>query len=209
MTIKTLIIQGEGEKLDFKNKISNCQKIAKTLVAFANTKGGQLLVGVADDGSIKGIKNEEEEKYMLMQAGQRYCKPAIEPTFEEVYLDDKLVLVVGIAESDLKPHYALDEHHKWWVYIRVNDKSILADKVTVDVLHRGSSASGVLIHYTDHEKKLLAYLQTHSEPELTALTQHLQLSKRQTRRILVNLILAGVVEIHHGDHGEYYTEKHT
>src|SRR3546814_2454449 len=51
VTIKTLILQGEGEQLDFKNRISNCAKIAKTLVAFANTKGGKLLVGVADDRS--------------------------------------------------------------------------------------------------------------------------------------------------------------
>src|SRR5690606_31800315 len=103
VTLKTLILQGEGEQLDFKNKISSCEKIAKTLVAFANNKGGKLLVGVADDGMVKGVKNEEEEKYMLQRAGNLYCRPAIEPSFEEVYVDDKLVLVVDIAESDTKP----------------------------------------------------------------------------------------------------------
>lgn len=207
MTIKALIAQGEGTQLDFKNKISNCEKIAKTLVAFANNKGGKLLIGVADNGAIKGVKNEEEEKYMLQRAGQLYCRPAITLHFEEVYLDDKIILVAGVPESDTKPHYALDENKKWWVYIRVNDKSLLAGKVTVDVLHRSSGPKGILIHYTDNEKKLLAYLQTHQTPLLPELSRHLQLSKRETRRILVNLILAGVVEVRHNDHEEYYMEK--
>ncbi|MFB2118575.1 helix-turn-helix domain-containing protein [Parapedobacter sp. 2B3] len=207
MTIKTLIFQGEGEQLDFKNRISNCGKIAKTLVAFANTKGGKLLVGVADDGTIRGVKSEEEEKYMLLQAGQRYCRPAIEPHFTEVVVDDKLVLIAEITESDLKPHYALDDHGKWWVYVRVKDKSILAGKVVVDVLHQSSRPEGVQFSYTENEKALIAYVHAHPRSYLTELCDHLQLSRKRTQRILVNLIVAGVIEVHSGEREEYYTER--
>lgn len=207
MTIKALIYGGEGEQLDFKNRISNCAKIAKTLVAFANTKGGRLLVGVADDGFIKGVKNEEEEKYMLLRAGQQYCRPAIEPRFTEQYVDDKLVLVAEIGESDIKPHYALDDHGKWWVYIRVDDKSMLAGKVVVDVLHQSHRPEGVRFSYTEKEKMLMEYMHTHDHVRLPELCEHLQLSRRRTRRILVNLIIAGVVEVHSNDGDEYYTEK--
>lgn len=207
MTIKTLILQGEGEQLDFKNKISSCEKIAKTLVAFANNKGGKLLVGVADNGFIKGIKNEDEERYMLQRAGHLYCRPAIDLQFDEVYVDDKLVLVAEVAESDTKPHYALGDDKKWWVYVRVKDKSILAGKVVVDVLHRGSEKGGVFINYTDKEKALLEYVHTHARPQLSDLCKHLRLSRRKTQRILVNLIVAGVLEVHSGLQEEYYTEK--
>lgn len=207
MTIKALISEGEGEQLDFKNRISNCAKIAKTLVAFANTKGGTLLVGVADDGTVKGVKNEEEEKYMLQRAGQQYCRPAIEPHFSERYVDDKLVLVAEIAESDIKPHYALDHNGKWWVYVRVDDKSLLAGKVVVDVLRQGHRPEGVRFSYTEKEKALMAYMQTHTQAYLPELCDHLQLSRRRTRRILVNLIIAGVIEVHSGHHEEYYTER--
>ncbi len=207
MTIKTLILQGEGEQLDFKNKISSCEKIAKTLVAFANKKGGKLLVGVADNGDIKGVKNEEEEKYMLQRAGNLFCRPAIELRFDEIYVDDKLVLLAAVAESDTKPHYALGEDKKWWVYIRVKDKSILAGKVVVDVLHRSQGSKGVFISYTDMEKQLMEYIHTHSKPQLPELCKHLRLSKRKTQYILVNLIMAGVIEVHSGDSEEYYTEK--
>ncbi|MGK6352933.1 AlbA family DNA-binding domain-containing protein [Parapedobacter sp. DT-150] len=209
MTIKTLISHGEGERLDFKNKISSCEKIAKTLVAFANNKGGKLLVGVADNGYIKGVKNEDEERYMLQRAGHLYCRPAIDLQFNEIYVDDKLVLLAEVPESDTKPHYALDEDQRWWVYVRVKDQSILAGKVVVDVLHRASQPNGVLISYTDKEKELLAYMHTHPKPRLPELCKHLKLSKRKTQRILVNLIVAGIIEVHSGDHEEYYTEKTT
>ena len=60
MNIKKLIFEGEGVTLDFKKTITRHEKIAKTMVAFANNKGGQLLIGVADDGTITGVKFEEE-----------------------------------------------------------------------------------------------------------------------------------------------------
>ncbi|RYE36183.1 MAG: ATP-binding protein, partial [Sphingobacteriaceae bacterium] len=136
MNLKRMIIEGEGVTLDFKKTITSCEKIAKTLVAFANNKGGRLLIGVLDDGTIKGVKSEDEEKYMITRAANFFCRPALEPFFEEIYVDDRLVLVAEIKPSDLKPHYSLDEDGKWWVYIRTNDKSMLASKIVVDVLKR-------------------------------------------------------------------------
>src|ERR1700760_4707459 len=104
MSIKKLILEGEGVSLDFKKTITNCEKIARTMVAFANNKGGRLLVRVADDGTIKGVKSDDEERYMIEKAAHMYSKPALEPRFEEVYIDHKLVLVVEIEQSNLKPH---------------------------------------------------------------------------------------------------------
>lgn len=136
MNIRRLILEGEGVTLDFKKTITSFEKIAKTMVSFANNMGGRLLVGVSDDGTISGVKSEDEEKYMLTRAAHFFCKPALEPLFEEIYIDDKIVLVVEIKKSEMKPHYALGEDKKWWVYIRVNDKSVFASKVVVDVLKR-------------------------------------------------------------------------
>ena len=154
-----MIFEGEGVSLDFKKTITSCEKIAKTMVSFANNKGGKLLIGVADDGTIKGVKSEDEERYMITKAAQLYAKPALEPTFEEVYVDDKLVLVVDTPQSTVKPHFALADDGKWWVYVRVKDKSVLASKVVVDVLRRSSGNEGVLIEYTLKEKTLLQYLE--------------------------------------------------
>lgn len=155
MNIKKLIFEGEGVTLDFKKTITRCDKIAKTMVAFANNKGGRLLIGVADDGCIPGVKFEDEERYMITKAAQQYSRPVLEPIFEEIYVDDKLVLVVNIEESTVKPHYALGEDGKWWVYVRVKDKSVLASKIVVDVLKRSADEQGVLIEYSENEKNFI------------------------------------------------------
>lgn len=205
MNIKKLIFEGEGVTLDFKKTITKCEKIAKTMVAFANNKGGRLLIGVADDGSIKGVKFEDEERYMITKTAQQYIRPALEPVFEEVYVDDKLVLIVNIEQSDIKPHYALGEDGKWWVYVRVKDKSVLASKIVVDVLKRGSEENGVLIEYSANEKTLLEYLAIHERIDIKQFCQLLTISRKNAQRILVNLALSGVITIHTSEKEEYYT----
>lgn len=204
MNIKRLILQGESTTLDFKKTITNVEKIAKSLVAFANNKGGQLLIGVADDGSIKGVKSEDEERYMITKSAHQFCKPAIEPEFEEVYVDDKLVLVVKIAASDTKPHYAMDENKKWWVYYRVNDKSILASKVIVDVIKKSVDDNDNLIRYTDQEQKLFEYLAAEGRITLKQFSKLTRASYRQAQKVLVSLILGGIIKPVTSEKEEYY-----
>lgn len=205
MNIRKLILQGEGTTLDFKKTITSNEKIAKSLVAFANNQGGRLLIGVADDGSVKGVKSEDEERYMITKSAHQFCKPAIEPEFEEVYVDDKLVLVVHIAASETKPHYALDEQKKWCVYYRVKDKSLLASKIIVDVIKKNNNHNGALISYTEQEKKLFDYLSEKGRITLKEFSKITRSSYRQAQKILVNLIISGVIRPHSSEKEEYFT----
>lgn len=205
MNIKKLILEGEGVQLDFKKTITHVHKIAKTMVAFANNKGGTMLVGVMDDGSIKGVKNEEEEKYQLIKAGTYYCRPMIEPRFTEVIVDGVLVLVVDVPESDIKPHYALGEDDKWWAYIRVKDKSVLASKIVIDVLRKETKGDGALIEFSSKEKALLEYLEANERITLMEFCKLINISRRRASRILVNLVLSGVIRVHSTEKTEFYT----
>ena len=205
MNVKRIIFEGEGVTLDFKKTITSCEKIARTMVSFANNKGGRLLIGVADEGTIKGVKSEDEERYMITRAAQLFAKPAIEPKFEEVYVDDKLVLVVEIPESDTKPHYALAEDGKWWVYVRVKDKSVLASKIVVDVLRHSANKTGVLIEYSEKEKALLEYLEEKERIDVKEYCKLANMSRRNAQRVLVNMVLSGVIRIHTTEKEEYYT----
>lgn len=205
MKIRKLILEGEGVSQDFKKTITSCEKIAKTMVSFANNRGGRLLVGVSDNGTVSGVKSEEEEKYMLTKAAHFYCKPALEPVFEEIYMDDKVVLIAEIQKSEMKPHYALGEDKKWWVYIRVKDKSVLASKIVVDVLKRENNDQGVFLEYTSKEKALLEYLNENERITSREFSSMLNLSRRRTYRILVNLVLSGVIRMHTTEKEEYYT----
>lgn len=200
-----MILEGEHVSLDFKKTISSAEKIAKTLVAFANNKGGKLLIGVGDDGTIKGVKSEDEEKYMINKSAHQFCKPAIEPTFAEVEVDDKLVLIVDIPPSNTKPHYALGEDKKWWVYFRVEDKSILASKIIVDVLKEGAKEQGQFISYSEYESKLLSYLEDHGRITLKEYIKLTRTAQKKAQRIIVSLILAGVIIPHLSEKEEYFT----
>ncbi|MEO6977909.1 MAG: RNA-binding domain-containing protein [Mucilaginibacter sp.] len=205
MNVKRLIFEGEGVKLDFKKTITSCEKIARTMVSYANNKGGKLLIGVADDGTIKGVKSEDEERYMITKAAHLFARPALEPVFEEVYIDDKLVLIVDIAESTTKPHYALAEDGKWWVYVRVKDKSVLASKIVVDVLKRTSGDEGVLIEYSTNERALLQYLETATRITIRECSNLLKIGRKKAQKLLVDLILSGIIKINTTEKEEFYT----
>jgi predicted HTH transcriptional regulator len=205
MNVKKMIIEGEGVSLDFKKTITSCEKIARTMTAFANNKGGKLLIGVYDDGTIKGVKSEDEERYMISKAATEFASPPLAPEFEEVYVDDKLVLVVDIPESGEKPHYALAEDGKWWVYVRVKDKSVLASKVVVDVLKRSLAKEGVLIEYSAKEKALLEYLDKAARITIKECCDLLKIGRRRAQRLLVDLILSGIIRINTTEKEEFYT----
>ena len=106
--IKQLISQGEGVRLDFKQVIQNPRKIAKAMVSFANTDGGILLIGVRDNGSIAGVRSEDE-KHMLELAASFHSKPEIEYQVEEVIVDGKMVLKVIIPAGKKQPYYSRGE----------------------------------------------------------------------------------------------------
>ena len=121
------IRKGEGTQLDFKMWIDDQKKIARTLVAFANTEGGSLLIGVKDNGKISGIE-PSEEFHMISAAAELYCNPEVD--FKTIVWQEKhkLVLEVIVPESN-QLHTAHDENGKPRLYLRVNDSTLLANKI--------------------------------------------------------------------------------
>ncbi|MDB5242003.1 MAG: ATP-binding protein [Spirosoma sp.] len=126
-----LILQGEGARLEFKRSISAAHRIARTLVAFANTSGGSLLIGVADDGAILGVSSESREIHRIEEATDRLADPALSITYETLSPDGRKVLIIHVEESDEKPHYALDEAGKRTIYVRAKDKSVPTNKLII------------------------------------------------------------------------------
>jgi predicted HTH transcriptional regulator len=202
--ILQLIVKGESELLDFKKTISSSSKIAKTLSAFANHKGGRLLIGVNDNKTISGVKSEDE-KYMLDLAAHFYCKPEIDIEIIEWELGKKVVIEAIIPEGKNKPYYAKDDDGKWWVHIRVKDQSLLASKVVVDVLRRNSSTQGTLIKYSRHEDSLLKHLEKNDRITLKEVCKLLNISRWRAQKMLVNLVSAGIIRSHTTEKTEFYT----
>lgn len=202
--IQQLLLAGESEVLDYKQTISSAPKIAKSLCAFANHRGGTLLIGITDKKAIAGIRSEDE-KYMIDLAAGFYCKPEIQVEISEWELQGKTILEVKIPEGKDKPYYAKDEEGKWWAYIRVKDKSLLASKIVLDVLKRHSSDRGTSFEFSSKEKFLLQYLEKNERISLPELCHMLNISRRRASRMLVNLVSIGLVRAHSTEKNEFYT----
>lgn len=199
-----LIAEGESDTLDFKKTISSASKIAKTMAAFSNHKGGRLLVGVNDNKTISGTRSEDD-KYMLDLAASFYCKPEIKIELIDWEIGGKPVIECIIPEGIEKPYYAKDEEGKWWVHIRVKDKTLLASKVVVDVLRRNSNAQGSMIHYSKHEESLLKFLENAEKATLKDICKLLNFSRWRAQKMLVNLVSAGVIRNHTTEKTEFFT----
>ena len=87
-----LISEGEHSQQDFKYKVQDAAKLARSVSAFANTDGGRLLIGVRDDGNISGVRSEEEI-YMMHAAAYKYCKPESKISFETFHADGRTVVI--------------------------------------------------------------------------------------------------------------------
>ena len=183
--ITRLIQQGEHQTQDFKYCISDSRKIARSLVAFANTNGGRLLIGVKDNGRIAGVRSEEEY-YMVESAAKMYSKPPVDFTTRQHFVEGKTVLEVIIEPSAEKPHFARDDEGKWWVYFRKDDENRLANKIMIEVWKRQKSTDGILINYSDDEKILLDYLANNAKISVSKYSRIAHLTYKKAEEIIIN-----------------------
>lgn len=207
--VLNLIKEGEGFHVEFKRFVSSPEKIAKAMIAFANTKGGSILFGVDDDGSIVGVASEKTEVELLGEAGVRYCDPPISPLLEIIPFNGRDVIVATVEESTEKPHQYVGENEGQGdtkVYIRVNDKSVLASKEVVKIL-RDERPDGEPLELSigENEKRLFRYLEEKERITLKQFCRLVNISERRASRILVKLVRAGVIRIHTLEKEDYYT----
>src|SRR4051812_1633017 len=104
--LRALVSRGEGHQLEFKRKVSFPDKVVRELIAFANTDGGILLIGVDDDKSIPGVKYPEEESLAVRQEIEKHCRPKL--TFDEEIIaisEKKFVLQWRVDKSERRPHF--------------------------------------------------------------------------------------------------------
>lgn len=191
--IQELILEGEGAHLDFKYHVADSAKIAKTLVAFANTGGGRLLLGVKDNGKIIGVQSDEE-LYMI-ETSQMFCDPKVDYSIKEWEVENKIVLEVIVNESSTKPHYVKDEKGIWRVYVRIKDKNRNANRVVVEVLKRYGRKKQTVIYYAREEKLLLSHLGSVKYITIEEFMELAHIKKRKAENILINLISVGVLWI--------------
>ncbi len=194
--IKRLIAEGENQFLDFKFEVSDFRKIARTLVAFSNTDGGRLLVGVKDNGAISGVRSEEEY-YMVDGAARMYCRPEVKLQVREWQVEGKKVVEVIIERGKDKPYLAQDNEGHWVAYIRQGDQNFVAGKVMLQVWERTKSGLSTTVRFREPQRALLSYLEEHPGITVSKYRRIAGLTALQAERDLVDFIMLGLLEIRH------------
>lgn len=205
--LRDLIEAGENLHTEFKLRFSSSEKIAKELMAFANTSGGLLIFGVDDDKKVIGVESEKEESELVRIAAEDFCVPPVEYEINYFLFDGKELVIASVPESSQKPH-RLQDYHEFdintaLVYVRVNDKSIQASKEMIRIMRSGHIKDG-LVKYTigTLEKIVFEHLEQHEFITVKELCDKANISARRASRTLVIMVRADVLLIHTRENGE-------
>jgi len=190
--IEKLIAEGEHVRQDFKFRIDNPKKIAKTLSSFANTKGGLLLVGVKDNGAIAGVRSEEEF-YVLQAAADMYTKPTITLRQTSCNYAGKQVLIAEVFTSAIKPVCALDDDGKWKAYLRVADENILANSVLYEFWKIEGKVVGEVLECTEEELCHLKLIEQGRKVTLSAFIRNSFLPRKHAIKALARFMHFGII----------------
>ena len=118
-----LLANGENSGVEFKGDQERPERLAKEIVALANFRGGKLILGVEDDGTITGIRRNDLEQWLMDAVFGRKVHPMILPFYEEVRVDDeRRVAVVTVTQGVAKP-YVVRHNNREEIYIRVGSTS--------------------------------------------------------------------------------------
>jgi predicted HTH transcriptional regulator len=201
--LKRLIAEGENQKLDFKFCVSDSRKIARTLTAFANSDGGRILIGVRDNGSIAGIKSDEEY-YMVDTAAQLFCRPEINFNIKQHVTGGKTILEVEVLKENKRPYQVKDESGKWVTYFRHDDQNLVANRVLLQVWRKGEKRSGVIVKFGKAENSLMDYLRKNGSVTISGFRKIARISSYKAESILANLIIFKVLIMNASEKGFRY-----
>ncbi len=202
-TLKGFISEGEHQQQDFKFRIDDQKKIARTLAAFANTDGGRLLIGVKDNGKITGVI-PEEEFHMIAGAASMYCDPPVSFTHKIWQEDMKLVLEIFVLASPRRNHKAKDELGNWKIYIRRKDHTLLANKILLLVWKFERDGVNRPEKFTDEALSILKYIEQNPHVTLSQLYKHIHISKKMIDHYLALFVYWGNVKMDISEEGVFY-----
>ena len=201
----SLIAEGEHEQQDFKYKVMDAAKLARSVSAFANTHGGRLLIGVRDDGHLSGVRSEEEI-YMMHQAAYRYCRPEASIKFDTYHAAStpsasghllsgkggiRTIVVATVPPSPRRPVCAVDDEGRSRAYIRIADENIVASPVHLALWRESQLERTTVMTYSDDVRCLMATMQQERQT-LNQIVRRSGLKRPKVIALLARLLRFGV-----------------
>lgn len=104
LELQERIVKGEDLHTDFKERFDSDRELAKDLVCFANTDGGQLVFGVANDRRIVGVDDPDWLCAKVDDVAFQHCDPPITVVQEVLDVSGKKIVIVNIPKGDQRPY---------------------------------------------------------------------------------------------------------
>ena len=203
MELKQRIAKGEGSQLDFKFRIDDQKKIARTLVAFANSHGGSLLIGVKDNGKIAGA-NPEEEFHMIEGAASMYTLPVVSFESKTLLEGHHYVLEIIVPKSEIK-HKAIDDEGKWRSYVRVADHTLSSNKILEQIWRLEKNGVNRPESFDAETLDLLRVIQEFQPVTISKLYRSSALRKNKVDNLIAVLVFWNVIQMKMDETGTFYS----
>jgi len=134
--LEELLTKEEGKTLEFKENTKSLQKIVQTIVAFANTAGGTLVIGIKDKTKdVIGLANVLEEEERIANAIADSVSPLLIPSLQLHTWRDRDLLLVSVPHG-FGPYYIKSKGIEEGTYIRSGSTNRLADATTILEIQR-------------------------------------------------------------------------
>jgi hypothetical protein len=195
------LIHGESQTVEFKFELNSARKIAATLSAFANTDGGTLLIGVKDNGSVAGIRLEEE-LYVLDAAATMYCNPPLLLESKRHDIQGKMVLESVVKPASEKPVLAETEPGNWKAWVRYGASNRLASLVHLELWRMDENAKRPSV-YSTKEQKLIAAFQLKKWLTLNQAVKLTKMPRHVVVRTLASFVRWHIAEMIPEDSGGF------
>ncbi|MDN5869121.1 MAG: helix-turn-helix domain-containing protein [Nitrococcus sp.] len=182
MMIDALLQQHEGKTLDFKQDLRSPRGVLKTLVAFANSAGGRVVLGVADNKQIIGVPDPLSEEERICNLIADSIQPRLVPTVDLVTVEGKTLLIVEVFPSSFRPHFLKALGPENGVFIRLGSTNRQAGLDLIAELNR--SAQGIVFDETPMSELDKSALDLDAAQELFANKRKLTDKALQTLKIL-------------------------
>ncbi len=119
----------ENEFIDFKRELPSKSKIAIEVIAFANSKGGQIIVGYDEKNKkIVGVSPDQHTEEYLANIIDDYCQPRVPYSISYETINQKTLLIINVSQSLNKPHFLKNKKISEGTYIRIGSTSRLANQ---------------------------------------------------------------------------------
>jgi len=200
--LRALAVKGEDSARQFKANITNAESLAAEMAAFANSEGGTILIGVADDGSIPGLSQQDVFRInqLIGKAASQLVRSPLTVTTENLLLDDgRIVIVVTVPKGIDKPYF--DNNGVIWLKVgadkrRVNSKEELrrlfqvTDQFHADELPTRAGIDKLdKLRFRDFLRDVHKQEYPDSSAELTRLLQNLNLATENGKLNLAGVLL--------------------